>query len=127
MPGGKHHFISILFFKTFWFGESNYNRTDVPYNLKLNTSFYLFYHAKLSSTGSNLYLSVSVPVLALLPDPVDGVEVLIGAHTRQRVFQRVHQLTGGAPVHPGSSAAAAAAAAGDVFVIISWWARGGKR
>lgn len=52
------------------------------------------------------YLSVSVSVLALLSDPVDSVEVLIGAHSRHGVLQRVHKFTGAVAVHTSCSAAA---------------------
>lgn len=68
------------------------------------------------------YLSVSVAVLALLSDPVDGVEVFVGAQSGQRVLQRVHEFTGAVTVHTGCSAAAAAAAA--VLLIDSW--QGGR-
>lgn len=61
-----------------------------------------------------LYLSVSVSVLALLSDPVDGIEVFIGSHSRQGIVQRVHELCGAAPVHPSCSTAAA------VLIVISW-------
>lgn len=67
-----------------------------------------------------LYLSVSVAVLALLSDPVDGVEVFVGAQSGQRVLQWVHKLTGAVTVHTGCSAAAAAA----VLLIASW--QGGR-
>ena len=44
---------------------------------------------------------MSVPVLALLPDPVDGVEVLVGPHPGEGVLQRVHHGSGAPrPVHP---------------------------
>lgn len=60
-----------------------------------------------------LYLSVSVSVLALLSDPVDGIEVFIGSHSGQRVLQRVHELCGAAPIHPSRSTAAA-------LIVINW-------
>lgn len=65
---------------------------------------------------------MSVAVLALLSDPVDGVEVFIGAQAGQRVLQWVHKFTGAVAVHTGCSAAAAAAAA--VLLVTSW--EGGK-
>jgi len=46
------------------------------------------------SPGSPYYLSVPVPVLALLADPVDGVEVLVGAQAGQRGLQRGHGVAG---------------------------------
>lgn len=44
-----------------------------------------------------------VSVLALLPDPVDGVEVLVGAQAGHGVLQRVHEVAGAIPVHAGSA------------------------
>lgn len=64
-----------------------------------------------------LYLSVPVPVLALLSDPVNGVEVLVGAHSRQRVLQRVHEPTGAVTVHTGYSAAE---------ILVNSWKREGR-
>lgn len=42
-------------------------------------------------------LAVSVRVPGLLPQPVDGVEVLVGPHVRERLVQEVHERPG--PVH----------------------------
>lgn len=61
---------------------------------------------------------MSVAVLALLSDPVDSVEVFIGAQSRQWVLQWVHKFTRAVTVHTGCSAAAA------ILLIVSW--EGGK-
>ena len=42
---------------------------------------------------------MAFPVLALLPDPVDGVEVVVGANPRNGLLQEVQQV-GGAAQHP---------------------------
>lgn len=60
---------------------------------------------------------MSVAVLALLSDPVNGVKVFVGAQSRQRVLQRVHKFRGAVTVHTSCSAAAAAAA---VLLVNSW-------
>lgn len=65
------------------------------------------------------YLSMPVAVLALLPDPVDGVEVLVGAQAGQRVLQGVHQLGGAVAVHPGRCSAA-------VLLVPCWEGRAGS-
>ena len=46
-----------------------------------------------------LYLAVPLAVLALLADPVDGVEVVVRAHPRDGLLQEVQQV-GGAAGHP---------------------------
>lgn len=60
-----------------------------------------------------MYLSVSVAVFALFSDPVDGVEVFIGAQTRQWVLKGVHKFTGAITIHTSSSAA--------VVIFINSW------
>lgn len=45
------------------------------------------------------YLAVPLAVLALLAHPVDGVEVIVGPHTRDGLLQEVQQV-GGAAGHP---------------------------
>jgi len=45
------------------------------------------------------HLAVALPILALLADPVDGVEVIVRAHARDRLLQEVQQV-GGAAGHP---------------------------
>ena len=45
------------------------------------------------------HLAVSLAILALLADPVDGVEVVIRAHPRDGLLQEVQQV-GGAAGHP---------------------------
>lgn len=44
----------------------------------------------------NPHLPVSLAVLALLADPVDGVEVIVGAHPRNGLLQEVQQVGGAA-------------------------------
>lgn len=63
------------------------------------------------------YLPVSVPVFALLSDPVDGVEVFIGAHSRQRILQGVNKPAGTVTVHTGCSA-------GAVTLLVNSWKQG---
>lgn len=63
-----------------------------------------------------LYLSVSVPVLTLLSDPVNSVEVFIGAQSRDWVLQWVHKFTGAIAIHTSST---------GIFLMASWegWKR----
>lgn len=63
-----------------------------------------------------LYLSVSVPVLTLLSDPVNSVEVFIGAQSRDWVLQWVHKFTGAIAIHTSSAV---------MFLMASWegWKR----
>lgn len=42
-------------------------------------------------TWSNL--AVTVRVSGFLPQPVDGVEVLVRAHIRKRLIQEIHQVS----------------------------------
>lgn len=39
------------------------------------------------------HLAVSVCVSGFLPQPVDGVEIFIGAHVRKRLVQEIHQVS----------------------------------
>ena len=41
------------------------------------------------------HLAMPLAVLALLADPVDGVEVVVGPHPRDRLLQEVQQVGGG--------------------------------
>lgn len=81
-------------------------------NVDLIKVFTLF----LFTLSHSLYLSVSVAVFALFSDPVDGVEVFIGAQTRQWVLKGVHKFTGAITIHTGSSAA--------VVIFINSWREG---
>lgn len=45
----------------------------------------------IGETWSNL--AVTVRVSGFLPQPVDGVEVLICAHVRKRLIQEIHQVS----------------------------------
>ncbi len=42
------------------------------------------------------HLPVSLSVFALLPDPVDGVEVVVGPHARDGLLEEVQEVGGAA-------------------------------
>lgn len=48
------------------------------------------------------YLAMPLAVFALLSDPVDGVEVVVGAHSRNRLLQQIQEV--GGATHPSGSA-----------------------
>lgn len=57
-------------------------------------------HAELISN-----LAVAVRVSGFLPQPVDGVEVLVRGHVRERLIQEVHQVPGAVHLLSGRGAA----------------------
>lgn len=44
------------------------------------------------AVGNPAHLSMPISVFRLLPNPVDGVEVLIGANARNGLIQYIQQL-----------------------------------